>query len=185
MTSISDQKAKARKDARARRKAAQSETASAKLITHFPPQEASQIIGGVWPLKNEIDPRPLMSALAAQGHELALPCTPEVGQPLTFRAYAPGDPLIEGPYDTREPRPDQPELFPTFVLVPMLAFTMDGKRLGYGGGFYDRTLSGLKARHAVFACGVAFAAQEAADLPTDIYDQRLDGILTEDYFKAF
>jgi len=69
--------------------------------------------------------------------------------------------------------------------VPLLAFTQHGERLGYGGGFYDRTLAALKAKQDVFACGVAYAAQEAAVLPTDQYDHKLDGILTEQFFKAF
>ena len=71
------------------------------------------------------------------------------------------------------------------MLVPLLAFTQYGERLGYGGGFYDRTLAALKAHHDIFACGVAYAGQEAASLPTDEHDHRLDGILTQAYFKAF
>ena len=74
---------------------------------------------------------------------------------------------------------------PNLVFVPLLAFTQHGERLGYGGGFYDRTLAKLKETTEVFACGIAYAAQEAATLPTDKYDQRLDGILTDKYFKAF
>ncbi|WP_409433311.1 5-formyltetrahydrofolate cyclo-ligase [Litorimonas sp. RW-G-Af-16] len=194
MTSIADQKTAARRTARNRRRHAAKEhcaTAPIEVINHLQnPVFASMltkplVIGGIWPLKNEIDPRPLMQSLHAQGYTLSLPCTPTVGQPLTFRAWSPGDALKEGPYDTREPFPDKAEVLPTLVLVPMLAFTMTGKRLGYGGGFYDRTLATLKSRHDVFACGIAYAAQEAPDLPTDEFDHRLDGILTEQYFKAF
>ena len=74
---------------------------------------------------------------------------------------------------------------PSLVLVPMLAFTPYGERLGYGGGFYDRSLEALRARGQVFACGVAYAAQEAASLPTESFDQKLDGVLTPDYFRDF
>ena len=76
-------------------------------------------------------------------------------------------------------------LTPQFILVPLLAFTPNGDRLGYGGGYYDRTLAALRSDGAVFACGVAFAGQEVAELPTDAHDAKLDGILTETGFKAF
>lgn len=76
-------------------------------------------------------------------------------------------------------------LTPQVVLVPLLAFTAAGQRLGYGGGYYDRTLSGLRSQGDVFACGVAYAGQEVADLPTDKHDADLDGILTEKEFRTF
>ena len=126
-----------------------------------------------------------MGACFAQGHELSLPCTPRKGYPLTFRSWTPDDHLKTGPYGTREPFPQTAEVTPNLVLVPLLAFTKYGERLGYGGGFYDRTLVKLKEEAEVFACGIAYAAQEAASLPTDSFDQRLDGILTDQYFKAF
>ena len=144
-----------------------------------------RIIGGYWPLPGELDIRPLLTACHAQGHELALPCTPRKGYPLTFRRWTPQDDLKAGPYGTREPYSEKEELLPSLVLVPLLAFTKHGERLGYGGGFYDRTLVKLKETDEVFACGIAYAAQEAASLPTDEFDQRLDGILTDQYFKAF
>ena len=143
------------------------------------------MIGGYWPLPGELDIRPLLNACHAQGHELALPCTPRKGYPLTFRAWTPLDDLKAGPYGTREPFPDKNEITPNLALVPLLAFTKHGERLGYGGGFYDRTLAKLKEEAEVFACGIAYAAQEAATLPTDSFDQPLDGILTDQYFKAF
>lgn len=76
-------------------------------------------------------------------------------------------------------------LTPQLILVPLLAFTSQGERLGYGGGFYDRTLSQARATSEVFACGVAYAGQETPKLPTDEYDQRLDGMLTELDFRTF
>ena len=129
--------------------------------------------------------RPLMQALAQQGHALCLPCTPRKGKPLIFRAWQIGQKLKAGPYGTREPYPDVTEVLPDFVLVPLLAFNESGERLGYGGGFYDRTLTHIRSQHEVFACGVAFAAQEAKHIPTGPYDVALDGILTGNYFKAF
>ena len=161
------------------------------LNSHFPAARfRGALIGGIWPLPGEIDTRPLLAALHAQGHSLALPCTPRKGKPLIFREWSPIDHLKAGPYGTREPYPVKSEVFPTLVLVPLLGFTNLGERLGYGGGYYDRTLAALRSYHQkdgteIFACGVAFAAQEAAYIPVDEHDMLLDGILTERYFKAF
>ena len=188
MLDASYQKSRARIQAKAQRaNCAVTATASAvELIGHFPAAEfRGSIIGGIWPLQGEIDSRPLMTALSDAGFTLALPCTPRKGQPLTFRHWSIGQALKAGPYGTREPFPNAAPATPTCVLVPFLAFTERGERLGYGGGFYDRTLAALKLNHAVFACGVGFAAQEAASLPTDDYDVLLDGVLTDRYFKRF
>ncbi|MGB0907620.1 MAG: 5-formyltetrahydrofolate cyclo-ligase [Maricaulaceae bacterium] len=157
------------------------------LMEHFPAIAArGAVIGGIWPLPGEIDPRPLMRALSDLGHSLALPCTPRKGKPLTFRAWTPGDKLKGGPYGTSEPYPERSILRPDFVLVPMLAFAPSGARLGYGGGFYDRTLAELRADgRDCFACGIAFAGQEMDTLPTDEYDIRLDAILTDKFYRTF
>ena len=90
-----------------------------------------------------------------------------------------------GHFKVQEPHAHQEEITPEFVLMPLLAFTADGKRLGYGGGYYDRTLAKLRAEGDVFACGVAYAGQEVPELPTDEHDQPLDGILTEQFFRTF
>jgi 5-formyltetrahydrofolate cyclo-ligase len=187
---ITTQKTRTRVQAKARRQeflqSGQADAAAIDIISHFPVARfKGKGVGGIWPLPGELDTRPLMQALFKQGFTLSLPCTPRKGKPLTYRAWTPSDKLKAGPYGTREPYSDKGVVFPTLVLVPMLAFTETGERLGYGGGFYDRTLAALKARGDVFACGVAFAAQEAAHLPTGEYDLPLDGILTEKYFKDF
>lgn len=187
---IKTKKTRARVQAKARRqefsRAGDARAAAIELLKHFPyARFRGALIGGIWPLPGEIDVRPLMTALSTQGHSLSLPCTPRKGKPLTFRAWGPEDKLKAGPYGTREPYPEQSEVLPSLVLVPLLAFTETGERLGYGGGFYDRTLAGLRAKQDVFACGVAFAAQEAALIPTGEHDVPLDGILTDQYFKAF
>lgn len=156
------------------------------LLEHVPAATfKDRIIGGYWPLPGELDLVPLLEACFAQGHKLALPCTPRKGHPLTFRQWTPDDVLKGGAHGTSEPYPEKPEVLPNLVLVPLLAFTKQGERLGYGGGYYDRTLAALKSEQEVFACGIAYAAQEAATLPVDEYDYPLDGILTEQYFKAF
>lgn len=183
---ITTQKSRARLQAKKRRQEVFDPAAGVELIRHFPAERfRGAVISGFWPLKNEIDVKPILWALSDAGHALALPCTPRVGNPLIMRAWSPSDTLKIGSFDTREPFPEQPEIRPDILLMPLLAFTQTGERLGYGGGFYDRTIAALKDQGDIFTCGVAFAGQEAAFLPTDQYDQKLDAILTENGFKEF
>ena len=183
---IKTQKSRARIQAKQKRAAVNQPDGDIALLKYFPALKfRGAVIGGYWPLPGELDIRPLLHACHQAGHKLSLPTTPRKGYPLTFRHWKPSHLLKAGPYNTREPFPEQPEVLPSLVLVPLLAFTQNGERLGYGGGFYDRTLAALKSKQNVFACGVAYAGQEAASLPVDEFDHRLDGILTESYFKAF
>jgi 5-formyltetrahydrofolate cyclo-ligase len=171
-------KAAARKLARVKRASfanaeAPARLAKAMLAQHAPPKGA--IIAGYWPLGDEMDPRPLMLALASRGHALALPVTPPRGQPLAFRAWAPGAALSPGPMGTSEPDAGE-ELRPDVVLVPLLAFDRAGRRLGYGGGYYDRTLAALPGAKPI---GIAYAGQEMAEVPAGPQDMRLPLIATE------
>ena len=137
------------------------------------------VIAAYLPIRSELSPLPLVAALAAAGMVTAMPVTPSPGNPLSFRAWAPGDALADGPYNTRQPPPDWPEITPHVILAPMLAFDDDGWRLGYGGGFYDRTLAGLRAAgHRVAALGIAYDGQRVGHAPTGPYDVRLDGVVT-------
>jgi 5-formyltetrahydrofolate cyclo-ligase len=179
-------KTRARLQAKARRLAAQDPSAGIELIQHFPlPDFRGAIIGGFWPLPDEIDVRPLMTAMQQMGCPLALPCTARKGHPLTFRQWSPGDTLKAGPFGTKEPKAEKPVVSPNVVLVPLLAFTKRGDRLGYGGGFYDRTLAALRNKASVFTCGVAYGAQQAISLPREPHDVPLSSILTEEYYKVF
>lgn len=133
-----------------------------------------QRVGAVWPLPGEIDLRPLCRRLARNGVQVLLPQTPPKGAPLTFRLWRPGCRMKSGRYGTLHP--DGPFGTPEFILVPLLAFDRTGGRLGYGGGYYDRTLAALPDLPAV---GYAQASQETASLPIGAYDRRLDRIVTE------
>ena len=133
-------------------------------------------------MRTELDPGPLLDALAAQGRPLALPVVRGPGRPLEFRRWVPGDPLEEGAYGTRHPLPS-PAVFPEVLLVPLLAFDQVGNRLGYGGGYYDRTLADLRTSGRVHAIGLAYEAQRRTDIPVEQTDQRLDGIATEIGFR--
>ena len=143
------------------------------------PAGQGEVVSGYWPIGSELDVIPLLRRFAAAGAVTALPVADAPGRPLRFLAWTPGQPVTAAGGGIMVPAAGAPEVVPTVVLVPMLAFDRDGFRLGYGGGFYDRTLAGLRARGRVLAVGVAFAGQEMETLPRDRYDQRLDMLLTE------
>lgn len=136
-------------------------------------------VAGYWPLRAELDVRPLLRRLADIGIGTCLPAMVEPGAPLAFRRWREGDALVCGSFGVMEPAAAH-TVRPALVLVPLLAFDRTGRRLGYGAGFYDRTLAALRASGPpVMALGVAFAAQEVDAVPVDGYDQPLDGVATE------
>ena len=120
-----------------------------------------------------------MRKLADAGATLALPVVAGKGKPLIMRAWSFGEPLASGVWGIREPKPEAPEVFPDILIVPLLAFDRRGHRIGYGAGYYDMTIAALRARKPVVAVGIAFAAQEIAEVPTTPRDARLDLVLTE------
>ena len=136
-------------------------------------------VSAYWPLEEEFDPRPLFQALHRRGHPIGLPVILGRGQPLLFRRWEPNIELVRGSFRVLTPPSSAPEVTPGLLLVPLLAFDRAGYRLGYGGGFYDRTIAKLRAAGAPLAVGVAFAAQEVAAVPHDDTDQPLDWIVTE------
>ncbi|WP_207477415.1 5-formyltetrahydrofolate cyclo-ligase [Arenibaculum pallidiluteum] len=136
-------------------------------------------VSGYCRVHDELDPLPLMLALNGRGATLALPVAEARGRPLKFRRWSPGDRLAPGALGIPEPLAGTEEVSPRLVLVPMLAFDRRGGRLGYGAGFYDRTLAELRARGPVLAVGLAYAAQEADAVPCDGLDEPLDWIVTE------
>lgn len=136
------------------------------------------IVSGYYPMEGEIWPLPLMAALRSKGHSLALPVMQGKGDPLLFRAWNPGDPLIPGVWGIRQPAPDRAVVLPDIVLVPLLAFDARGYRLGYGGGYYDRTLRSLRAVKPILAVGLALDELEVDAVPHLDYDERLDWVLT-------
>jgi len=137
------------------------------------------VVSGFSPLKSEISPLPLLRRLADAGASLALPVVVGRGQPLVMRAWSFGAPLASGVWGIREPPADAPEAFPDILIVPLLAFDRRGHRIGYGAGYYDMTITRLRAMKPVTAIGVAFATQEIAAVPATPRDARLDLVLTE------
>jgi 5-formyltetrahydrofolate cyclo-ligase len=181
---IDSQKAEIRKAATARRDAlpAPERAAAAAAIAARPlaiPVAPGAIVSGFSPLKSEINPVPLMRAFADAGARLALPVVMGKGRPLTMRSWAFGEPLNSGVWGIREPPPEAPEAFPDILIVPLLAFDRAGNRIGYGAGYYDMTIARLRGMKPVITMGIAYAAQEIAQVPTTPRDATLDLVLTE------
>ena len=139
----------------------------------------ASIVSGFSAIKDEIDAGPLLARLADEGYRLALPVMQGKGKPLLFRAWAPGDEMGVGHLGHRRAASrSRPVLEPDVVLVPLLAFDAAGYRLGYGGGFYDRTLAALRENKPIVAVGIAYDELEVDAVPHHDYDQRIDWVLT-------
>lgn len=135
---------------------------------------SGKVVSGYAAMRSEIDPFP---ALALHNGPCCLPVVQGRGLPLTFRAWRPGAALIEGAYGARIPAAEE-ELVPEVVIVPLLAFDGRLQRLGYGGGFYDRTLEQLRGQGKITAIGFAWDAQFIPEVPTEPVDQPLDMVVT-------
>jgi 5-formyltetrahydrofolate cyclo-ligase len=180
VTQGAEAKAAARKAAAERRRAAhdpeRSARAAARLLEELRPH-AGAVIAGYMPIRTEVSPLPAMQAMA----KLSRICVPVIrgeGLPLIFREWTPGCAMTAGAFGAPVPA-EGGAVEPDVLIVPLLAFDRRGGRLGYGGGFYDRTLEALRARRPVLAIGFAYAAQEAEALPTEATDQPLEMIVTE------
>jgi 5-formyltetrahydrofolate cyclo-ligase len=140
---------------------------------------AGAIVSGYSPMKSELNPVPLMRELSDAGAQLALPVVQGRGKPLIMRAWTFGAPLASGVWGIREPTADAPEVFPDIMLVPLATFDRTGHRIGYGAGYYDMTITRVRAMKNVIAIGLAFAAQESDKVPAEPHDAPLDLLITE------
>lgn len=143
------------------------------------PFDRDAVVAAYWPMGSEIDVRPLSRRLREAGTSTALPVVQQRHRPLIFRAWDDQTDLADGPYGTSQPTEASPAVDPDILLVPLLAFDIFGSRLGYGGGYYDRTLAAFRARRSVLAIGVGFDGQRLERLKVGPHDARLDGIVTE------
>jgi 5-formyltetrahydrofolate cyclo-ligase len=154
------------------------------ILAARPPRAAlagARLVGAYAPFGAEMDPRPLARRAQGLGARLALPRAPRPADagPLAFHIWEEGDPLKRSSFGVLEPLEAAPPARPDLVLVPLLGFDRRGGRLGYGAGFFDRTLRSLRANGGVFALGLAYAAQEHAALPLEAHDEPLDAVVTE------
>ncbi len=136
-------------------------------------------VSGYYPIGSEANVLPLLCAIGARGFETALPVVSGREDPLTFRIWNELDPSGRGPFGIPEPLENAKEILPDLILAPLLAFDRSGNRLGYGGGYYDRTITATRRRRPALAIGIAYAAQEVRDVPHDDGDVALDWIITE------
>lgn len=150
--------------------------ALAQASGHSQPQ--SLRISGYWPIRTELDPRALISRLQFEGHALCLPVVPGPDVRLEFRCFDGESALVEGAFGAKTPPQNAALVEPQVVLLPLLAFDALGYRLGYGGGYYDRTLEDLRAKQPTLAIGLAYDAQEVERVVIEPTDQRLDAMVT-------
>jgi 5-formyltetrahydrofolate cyclo-ligase len=174
-------KDKLRQEARARRKAVP-DFAEA-LARHFEvlAVKPGQVVGGYHALGTEADPALLLARLAERGARIAFPRVAAKQAALEFHLVPEGEALRPGAFGIHEPSADWPTIIPDLLLVPLLAFDAAGHRLGYGGGYYDRTLEALKTP----AIGIAYAEQEIGFIPAEAHDRTLDAVLTERGLRRF
>jgi 5-formyltetrahydrofolate cyclo-ligase len=191
MTDLKTIKSEARKRAAKTRKSAhdilQDDAPHLLAAQNFPvsPSQTSYVVSAFFPYMSEIDTRPLLGKLAGEGWTTCLPIVIALGQPLIFRHWLPGQPTVPGKWDIPRPTDEAPLVVPDVLLVPMMAFDKQGFRLGYGGGFYDRTLQVLRETKTITAIGVAYSAQEVDSVAHDSHDQALDYVMTEKgWFKC-
>jgi 5-formyltetrahydrofolate cyclo-ligase len=144
----------------------------------FAAARGAKIASAFWAIKDEVATLPLLQRLAARGIATALPVMQGFRKPLEFRLWAPGAPLAEAKWGIMEPVPAA-EVFPDLLFVPVAGFDRAGNRLGYGAGFYDRTLARLRRKQRIAAVGVAYGVQEFPAIPAESYDEKLDYVLTD------
>lgn len=176
----------ARKQAYVRRKLAQdagkNRAAVDHLLAHLAPL-AGKTVAGYMAIRTEIDPLQAMSELARSG-QVCVPVVTGAGQALEFRQWTPGCAMEKGAFGAMIPL-KAPVLVPEVIILPLVAFDQAGTRLGYGGGFYDRTLQGLRQNGRLHCVGFAYEAQLSKGLPVEQNDQRLDAIVTEQGVRVF
>ncbi len=182
-TSLQEEKKALRNVLLARRTAAaaQSEQAREELLTVLRAAlslPGGTIVAGYLPMGDEIDVLPALAAMRESGHGIAMPVVVARGEPLQFRQWRPDDPLEDGPLGTKHPCGSAPVVVPDVLIVPLLGYDRRGYRLGYGGGFYDRTVAALRSAGEVVAIGVGFAAQEVVHIPRGPQDEAMDWIVT-------
>lgn len=188
MKTLAKQKADARTAAFARRKAAfgrgLDEAANAWLLGYLAMHDEASVISGYMPMRTEISPLATMTVMHGQEKRICVPVILGKDRPLEFREWTPDCEMVEGAFGALIPVGTK-VLEPDLLITPLLAWDRKGYRLGYGGGFYDRTLEQLRARRKTIAVGFAYSAQEVPKVPREPTDQRLDALVTEKEIHFF
>lgn len=135
--------------------------------------------GAYYPIGAEVNCRPLMDTLHAMGHTISLPVITGATDPLIYRMYKSGDQLEKGGFGTPQPCDYMPVVVPDILIIPMMGYSDKGYRLGYGSGFFDRTIELIRKQKPMKAIGLAYSGQRIDDMPVEAHDQKLDLIITE------
>jgi 5-formyltetrahydrofolate cyclo-ligase len=154
------------------------------LVLAAIPPTPGVTVSGYLPIEDELDPLPLMRAVFGRGHAVCMPVVQAMGRPLLFRDWTPDAALVAGVFGVAVPATTAAPRVPDMLFLPLLGFDRKGYRMGYGAGFYDRTLAGLRAQapqtgRPVLAVGVAYAGQEVDAVPAGLHDEALDWIVTD------
>ena len=185
---ISDQKAAARKQAFAARKLAYGEgldgAANAHLQRVLVSLEGADVVAAYMSIRTEVSPLATMARLCEQGKTVCVPVIQGEGQALKFARWTPGTVMVDGPFGASVPEAAD-YVVPDVVVTPLVAFDDRGYRLGYGGGFYDRSFEEISAQKPVIAVGFAYDAQRLDEVPTEATDHRLDMMVTETGVRTF
>ena len=188
MAATKDEKAALRREMTARRDsiapAARASAAQGVASVGLPPDifaaagGGHKVISSYWSIGAELDPGQLERRLIADGHRICLPCIQGKADPMLFRLWTHGDPMRERKWGIKEPVEPAAAVDPDILLVPLLAWDARGFRLGYGGGYYDRSIQALRTRKSVVVVGFAYDEQRVDAVPHLDYDERLDWMLT-------
>jgi len=147
--------------------------------------DSSLTIAAYWPINFEVNCHQIMGRLMEIGHEVCLPVVTKQSDKLTFRSWQYVDGVVRGSFGTWHPPANKQEVMPSVILAPLLAFGNNGERLGYGGGYYDRTISILKLQKNIIIIGLAYEAQKRSNIPLNDNDQKLDWVVTEETAYSF
>lgn len=186
---IEDAKSVLRREARRRRDAihldirAEASRQACRYFLASVPLDPSETVAGYWPIRDELDIRPILAQLMDVGQPVCLPVVTGEATPLIFRRWIDGEALDASGFGTLAPAEGAPEALPDTILLPLLGYDLAGTRLGYGGGYYDRTLAGLGRRPRLV--GFAFSAQQFDHIPRAAHDIALDAIVTERGVRSF
>jgi len=155
-------------------------------VLQFIEQSQKKSVSAYLAIGGEVDASVLMHGLYDKNFTVCLPVVTEIDSPLVFRYWQPGCVLEKGPFSTKHPGMENPAIDPEIMLLPMLAYDDFGNRLGWGGGYFDRTLKQCRENgRSVITVGLAYAAQQCDQLPVDEFDQALDGVITENGMMWF
>ena len=158
--------------------------ANAQLYNYLKTQDSNLVIAAYMPIRTEISPLPAITKISKRGHKICVPVVVKDGTPLKFFEWTPETKMVSGAFGALIPE-NSNQLIPDIIITPLAAFDMNGYRLGYGGGFYDRSFEEITKLKEITAVGFAYSSQEVLAVPSEPTDYKLDKIITEQGILSF